>query len=61
MLDMLILNINENVIFTTPKSNGIGFSSPKLWLYDNHHNQSTLEANSPNSPPTTNPDKIKIF
>ena len=60
MLEILILNINANVICIMFKSNVIGVCSPKLWLYDSHQSQSTLDANYPNNPPTTSPDKINI-
>ena len=58
ILATLILNINANVILTTLKSKTIGSCSPNVWLYESHHNQSTLDASCPNNPPTTNPDKI---
>ena len=57
---MLILNMHANVICMMLKSNVIGFSSPKLWLYDSHQSQLTFDASSPSKPPTTKPDKIKI-
>ena len=60
MLAILILNISANVNSTTLKSKTTGFSNPKLRLYDSHDNQLTFDANCPNSPPTTRPDKINI-
>ena len=57
---MFILNNKANVIFSTLKSSTNGDSNPNCCPKDNHHNQSTFEASSPNNPPITNPDNIKI-
>ena len=48
------------VIFIIFRSSTNGSASPKLFPYDNHHRKSTLDASSPNKPPTTKPAKINI-